>query len=1046
MTLTSRRQLVSQQALVALLLTLILVGARFSSAETQSLTGQWGFRLDPQNAGIEQKWFEQHLLDTIRLPGSTDEARKGALNTTTPTLDRPYRLHPYAGPAWYQREIEIPKSWQGQRVTLELERCHWQTRVWVDEREVEMQDSLSVPHVHELGTHLTPGRHRLTLRVDNTLRYEMGKWAHSTSEQTQTNWNGVVGRIALRSSAPVFITGIQVYPGAARKTARVSVHVGNATGKPIASMLTLQARCKDHVTSALSVELHTSDAESTAEAELALDGQMKVWNEFTPNLYELSVKLTSGKFTDQATETFGIRELGIGPDKQLTLDGQPISLRGTLECCIFPKTGYPPTEVESWVRILKICQSYGLNHMRFHSWCPPEAAFVAADRLGVFLQVEAPCWIHDWGKDTVRDKWVEEEVLRILDAYGNHPSFAFMSMGNEPAGDLNVIHHLVDVAKRHDSRRFYMSGTGWGQGPTDDYVVVTNRQRTEGTEYDFRTTDAKQDKPVVSHEVGQWTIYPNLKEMRKYDGVLRALNFQIVADDLKARGMRDQAADFTRASGLQMVQLYKADIEGMLRTPGHSGFQLLDLHDFPGQGTALIGILDPFWDTKSLITPEAWRRFCGPVVPLIRMPKRVYSADETFEAPAELSQFGAAELKAAKPVWTITDSKGRTVAEGSLETQDLPTGRLLPLGKIKASLAKAPTPGKLKVALALKGTDIKNDWDIWVYPPRKELSVPANVVVTTGWDEQTTKALAEGKRVLMLTKGSMSNSLPGAFLPVFWSPVWFKGLPGTMSILCDPGHPALMQFPTQAQSDWEWYDLLNKSRALILDDLPKGFRPLVQVIDNFSRNRRLGNLLEARVGKGKLMICSIDLASDLDQRPAARQLLRSLYDYVSSDSFAPNQSLDTTVLDKVMTGPFSRFANVAAVTADSQQPGNEAMLALDGDPNTMWHTSWSAATEKGFPHELVIEFLKPVQARGLAALPRQDGNQNGWIKDYAVYVSADGKDWGQPVAKGTFAREGEFKRVDFGRVVEARFLKLVALSNYTEKNNHASLAEIEIMK
>jgi hypothetical protein len=1047
MTMHNPIHLTKDRILFLALLVFLALLCNAGGAEIQSLQGTWNFRLDPENTGIEQKWFDQALTDTIPLPGSTDEAKKGEPNTAEPTMEYLYRLYPYTGAAWYQREIEIPASWQDKRITLELERCHWETRVWMDGIETNMQDSLCVPHVHELGMKITPGRRRLTIRVDNSLKYDMGRFAHSTSEQTQTNWNGIIGQIALKARARVWIERIWVDPDVEKKSARVELQIGNATGKPVAGNVTLQARCKEHETKAHSIEISATDRMTTFDTILEMGDKVMLWDEFSPNIYELTAKLAAGEFTDESRAGFGMRKLAITPEKQFSLNGRTIFLRGTLECCIFPRTGYPPTDAASWIRILKICQSYGLNHMRFHSWCPPEAAFAAADQLGFILQPEAPCWIFNWGKDVPRDKWVEKEVLRILDCYGNHPSFGMLSMGNEPAGDLNVIYRLVDLAKAYDPRRFYMSATGYRQGAIDEYIVIGNRLLKDSTDEDFREADAKETRPVISHEVGQWTIFPNLAEMPKYDGVLRARNFEIVENDLKAKGLLDQAADFTRATGLQMVQLYKENIEAMLRTPGHAGFQLLDLHDFPGQGTALVGTLDPFWDSKGLIEPEAWLRFCGPVVPLLRMPKRIYTTDETFKAAAELAQFGRDDMRDTEPVWSITNDKGEIVAQGKFDIRNFPTGKLLPLGQIEAPLAKAAAPARLTVSVALKGTGIANDWNIWVYPARLDLTPPEDVVLTQDWDDETQKALSDGKKVLLLTKGSFSNSLPGSFKPVFWSPVWFKRRPDTMSLLCDPKHPALAGFPTESYSNWQWYDLLNRSSTLILDDMPQGFRPVVQVIDNFMRNHRLGNILEARMGRGKLMICSIDLTSDLEQRPEARQLLRSIYDYMGSDAFDPHQTMEPAVVDKVMAGILAALANIASVKADSAHGGNEAIFALDGDPTTIWHTSWGGEeAKKPFPHELVIEFIKPVLIRGVVVEPRQDRIQNGWIKDYAVYVSSDGKEWGEPVARGEFPRDRDKKQVEFGKEVEAKFLKLEALSNFSTENNYASVAEIELVK
>ena len=1042
----------------ALLLALALGLGRFApAAETIPLQGRWAFRLDPQNAGAAQKWFNQTLPDTIALPGSTDEAKKGPPNATTPTLNYLYRLYPYAGAAWYQREIEIPEAWRGKRVTLTLERCHWETRAWLDGRPLGMQESLCVAHVYDLGASLTPGKHRLTLRIDNTLKYEMGPDAHSTSEQTQTNWNGAIGRIELAATDPVWIDAITVYPDLAKKSARVRLRLGNALGRPVSGKITLQARLRGQRAPqgapqgapAREVAFTAGAAPTELEAELPMGKDVKQWDEFSPNLYDLTAALSAGFLRSEARTTFGMRALGVTSDKkQMTLNGRPIFIRGTLDCCIYPKTGYPPTDVASWLRTLKVCQSYGLNHVRFHSWCPPEAAFAAADQLGILFHVELPCWIHNYTAPgtEARDKFLEAELRRILETYGNHPSFGMLCMGNEPGprDRLDFIHGLVKLGKSLDPRHLYISGAGWGFGPDDDYHVTSIRGvRGPKTDHDFREQDASHPVPVVSHEIGQWTVYPNLDEMKKYTGVVRARNFELVRDDLKAKGLLGQAADFTRASGLQMVELYKEEIEVLLRTPGHGGFQLLDLHDFPGQGTALIGILDPFWDSKGFVKPEEWKRFCGPITPLLRMPKRAYTTDEAFEAAAEVAQFGPADLKDAAATWTIKDEQGATIAQGAFNKQTYPTGKLSLLGEIKAPLAKAAAPAKLTVTVMLPGAQASNSWNIWVYPPKVELAAPKGLTVAHAWSDEVKAKLAGGGKVLLLTRGNAANSLPGSFTPVFWSPVWFKRGAGTMSILCDPKHPALAQFPTARYSDWQWHDLLSNSRTLILDELPQGFRPVVQMIDNFARNHRLGNVLEAQVGPGKLLVCSIDLEKKLEERPAARQLLKSLQDYAGSDAFAPKQALSVEALEKLFAGKNAAAANIAGAAAESFEPDYEADKALDGDLATMWHTAFRGEQVKGYPHSLEVEFIKPQAIGSVGVLPRQDGNHNGRIREYELYVSEDGKTWGAPAARGELKNSGELQTIKLEKPVQAKRIKLVARSGF-DRQTHTAIAELTI--
>jgi hypothetical protein len=462
------------------------------------------------------------------------------------------------------------------------------------------------------------------------------------------------------------------------------------------------------------------------------------------------------------------------------------------------------------------------------------------------------------------------------------------------------------MLQREDPRHLY-SAPSAGQ-------LTSNRQFTEGgprgvsgpgTERDFRAEVQRQDRPLTGHEIGQWTFFPNFDEISKYDGVLAARNFELVREDLKAKKLLALAPRFVRATGRHAALLYKEEIELLLRTPWYAGFSLLDLHDYPGQGTALIGLLDPFWDSKGLVAPSDHRRYCGPTVPLLRLPRRTFTTAESMVARADLAHFGPQPLDKARPVWSIRDPSGNTVASGSLESRTVPTGELTSLGTIHASFAQAPAPCKLTVSLGLEGSDCANAWEIWVYPPspKQPASATPGCLISRAWDDATRAALKDGKAVLMLPREiSARQSLPGRFLPVFWSPIWFPNQkPNTMGILCDPGHPALTHFPTDEHSNWQWYDLLDHSRSVILDETSESYQPVVQVIDNFARNHKLANVFEARVGPGRLLVCTINLEA-LGGSPAARQLLHSLHTYASSQAFRPSAELSSSYLDALFGG------------------------------------------------------------------------------------------------------------------------------------------------
>ena len=1065
-------------------------------ANVLSLAGPWRFRLDPDDEGVRATWYARALPETIRLPGSLQEQGFGHGVTvetrwTGGIKDRswfnadryaPYRepghvkvpfwLQPekhYVGAAWYQRTVAVPEAWKRKRVVLFLERCHWTTTVWVDDAKVGSGDSLSVPHVYGLTEYLDPGEHRLTVRVDNRMHVAVGVNAHSVSDHTQSNWNGITGRIELRVTDPVWIDDVQVYPDVAKKTARVRATIGNATGKALAVYADVQVALEGKSLPPPSTEMTfsvTGEQKALNLCELDLGDACRLWDEFSPAVYKLAVSIRARPIESvegpvwraTAETTFGMRHITT-KGTQFVLNGRPIFLRGTLECCIFPKTGYPPTDTGHWKRIIRRCRACGLNHMRFHSHCPPEAAFTAADELGFYLQVEGPFWTAV-GQGKPIDKYIYAETERILRAYGNHPSFLLMAYGNEPGGPgrgAKFLRPWVAHCKATDGRRLYTSGSGWPIIPESQYHSTPRPRihqwgqglkdrlhaRPPETETDYRDVVGAYDVPVVSHEIGQWCVYPDFDETRKYTGVLKARNFEVFRAFLEAAHMGDQARDFLMASGRLQVLCYKEEIESALRTPGFGGFQLLDLHDFPGQGSALVGVLDPFWDAKPYVTPEAYRRFCSPTVPLVRMEKRVYTAGDWFRPHICVAHYGPDDLD-AKIRWSLRSASGQAVASGDLEPKRVPTGAVTHVAHTLLRLGAFTRPQRLTLVVGLEGADLENDWDLWVYPSAVDTAVPDGVLVVRDLGEAAAGRLREGGRVvLMVPPDRVRTDVALGFTPIFWNTAWTGGqAPHTLGILCDPEHPALAAFPTESHTNWQWWDLVRHASAMVLDDLPEGLRPIVQVVPDWFDPKRLGLVFEATLGKGRLLVCSIDLAGDLANRPVARQMRHSLLAYAASDAFAPKHAVTLDQVRALVKEPTALQRLGATVTADSQHVGYEAARAIDGDPKTMWHTRYEPQVD-GLPHHLVIDLGKTMPVRGLAYVPRQD-QANGRIARYAVYVSRDGKQWGGPAATGTWPNTGQTKRLRFEAPRQGRYVKLVAEAE-ASGGPWTSAAEVDVI-
>ncbi len=865
--------------------------------------------------GGAHRWLKNKYPHKMRLPGTTDDAGLGDSLTLKPSLEREslYQLarkHRYVGTAWYRRKITIPADWRGKQIKLMLERVLWQSRVYVDgtAASTPQQESLTTPHRYDLTNLLTPGEHTILLRINNEEQYEIShnKLAHAYTDGTQIIWNGAIGKIALTAHDPVYISHLHTETNTTDVVA-VAVELQNKSGKPTTGIMQLTARVngKDLPVTKQAVRLDTGRQLVNTTYDLGSNKQL--WDEFSPTLYRLTAEFVAddAQSKSQYETTFGLRQL-TNEAGLLHLNGRRLFLRGTLECAIFPLTGHPPTGRAGWEKVFGTARQYGMNHIRFHSWCPPEAAFEVADSLGFYLQIEMPLWSLLVGEDPKADQFIRDEAARISREYGNHPSFCLWSMGNELEGRISFLTELMTNLQKTDKRHLYTMTSysfqpphgSWPE-PADDFFITQrtklgwvrgqgffNEQSPTFTN-DYSASLVGMPVPVVTHEVGQYAVFPNMAEIKKYTGVLEPISLISIRHDLAKKGLLPLAESYTKASGKLAAILYKEELERVLRTKAASGIQLLDLHDFPGQGTADIGLLDAFWDSKGILTAEEFRQFCSPVVPLLRFPKATYTNAENFEATAEVANFGAVPLTDITPEWSITDETGKQLAGGKLPKTTVPVGNGYALGTIDAKLSGIKTAKQLTLKLSLSGTPYQNTWHVWVYPATVP-DVSAEVVFTKSTDEAI-QALAQGKKVLLNPDYKEMVGMEGKFVPVFWSPVHFPAQAITMGLLCDPKHPALQNFPTDFHTDWQWWDLCTKSTTMILPD--NRLSPIVRQIDNFANNRYLASIVEAKVGEGQLILCSFDLSSDLETRPVARQLQYSLLKYMNTQEFKPSVAL-----------------------------------------------------------------------------------------------------------------------------------------------------------
>lgn len=825
-------------------------------AQSISLVGEWNVELGKSGSAFaKNKRASQGEVKHAILPGTIDTNHLGFAPKDTMETTHLTRLYTYKGAARYSRTINIPKDWKKKPVELFLERTR-PTWVYVDGELVDSCNFISTPQRYLLPKKVKPGKHLLEIVVDNGrgVPDQVYGSSHAYTEDTQTNWNGIIGEIRLEVKSE-------------------------------------ERRMKN----------------SNVLPDFAKDFHIK--------------------------------------GTHFYVNGHRIFLRGKHDAAVWPLTGHVEMSVEGWMKYLGICKEYGINHVRFHSWCPPEAAFMAADSLGIYLQPELPFWGSFDKKDERLMAFLHQEGVNILREYGHHPSFRMMALGNELWGDIDKMKEFVDDFRKIAPDKYYtfgsnyylgyqgikegmdyfttcrIGGEGWGKYNTHTRGSFSFADAYDGgminhfhpnSTMNFDEACDKAGIPIISHETGQFQTYPDYRKIKKYTGVLHPYNFEVFRRRLAAAGMLSQADDFHKASGLWSVKLYKADIEMDLRTRNMAGFQLLDIQDYPGQGSAFVGILDAFMESKGITTPEEWRQWCSPVVPLLEMKKFCFEDGEKIQAKVKVANYGGSSLKGKKLKWHLAED------EGVLNIFSYDEG-LVDVGELNG-VFHVQKPTKLLLTLNIEGTEARNSYELWVYP--KKTMEKKGVIIAKDLNDEVVKVLEKGGKVLWMPTASShfvaaddtlsqadnatSYTVGGLFQTDYWNYRMFKTIcennkkkvsPGTLSILTNPEHPIFKGFPTEMHTNWQWFPVIKESHPLVLDNFAKDYRPIVQVIDNIERNHKLGLVMEWKVGAGKLLVCMSDLEKAA-KYPEGKAFYQSVLNYMRSADFNPSAEITVDELKK----------------------------------------------------------------------------------------------------------------------------------------------------
>lgn len=848
------------------------------------LSGQWQVKLDAE----KQETMPQAYPETMMLPGTTSAAGLGMPNPAKETgcLTDAYR---FEGAVWFMRTFTAG-DWTGEQTMLTLERTR-KTTVYLDGRPIGHQESLCTPHRYFLPP-VHAGEHTLVIRVDNTDYPTRG--GHLTSPDTQSNWNGITGEISL-TVAHTLLTDLIVRPDLRRGCLRVHGHIIGAPDGVAGIVLPGQ------------MEHLLPYRRGVLDGECPLKGNEAFWDEAHPEIHTISIDLDG----DVYETTFGLRDVRtVG--RRLLINGRETFLRGKVDNLLYPKTGYTPTDVASWMTILGIAKEYGINHYRYHTACPPDAAFTAADLLGVYMAPELPFWgtVAEEGEEGYDERerdFLFQEGFRILREYGHHPSFLWLSLGNELWGSKDVLNRMMRAYREADDTKLYSSGANNYQfvpdvldeenvfvgvrlgrerlirgsyamcdapqgivqttapesvsnydasivpetlGQSGEAGKVQIQYGTGVKEVDAQSADALiPDVPVISHEVGQYVFYPDFSEISHYTGPLKPRNIEAMRENLERAGLYGEHEAFFRQTGHLAVDCYKREIETLLRSREVSGFQLLDLQDYTGQGTALVGVLNAMMENKGLISAEEWREFCAGTVVLGEFASFTGMMGEDIRFDVQISECDP-EKQHTCIRCTLMDGERELYACDV--TPGARQGRLtdavsvtFPAECYRDAMQERITG--LTVVLTLEdGT--RNHYPIWLIPrvdiriTREGIEKDGRMVAFVSAEEK-----ADGAAIVV---PSAEGQLPAEYCTDFWCYPMFRSISesmgkpvpvGTMGLSIDTASPLLKRFAQEDYTTPVWYAILQTAHV---QRLPADIHPAVQMIDNTERCARLGILYQ----------------------------------------------------------------------------------------------------------------------------------------------------------------------------------------------------------
>jgi hypothetical protein len=865
--------------------------------EVISLRGEWEFvtqGVAPLRHSVWRGFYAKSWPEarTIQVPGCWEAqgvGQPGMGNSWDCKWDhgaKPLR-HVYEGEAWYRKSVAIPAAWRGKKIWLKIGGVRSQGWFWVNGQTVAWVDNYCGTYKYDITDLVHAGTQAVVVAaVNNVVPSRKGLFSATH------RFGGLYRDVELEATPASRIDDAWVRSEFDQQTAAVHATIAGALAQPVLRVAIKTADGQPAGAASLPVTLAAgkSNVEVVCRVRLA---PFRPWSPESPVLYHAELTLCDGDTPVHGwAERFGVRKIEVRCDR-FFLNNHPYFLRGFGDDFVYPLTLASPASRAEHLKHLQRAHAAGFNYVRLHTHCELPEYFEAADEVGIMVQPELPYYgdypTEAFTFDPLRD------LAELYRHYRRYVSFTTYCTGNEGLLGKPLDKEIYKLAKRLDPDRLALHQDGGHNTPENsDFRTGPINVWTPGS--------VKCDVPFVAHEYLNLCVKQDPRLEPRFTGVMLPPVTQATRDTaLAAAGLDRRWGDACQDAAHALQRHYqKCGLEAARLDPacdGYSFWTIVDVIVAQGATYSAQGLFNAFWEPKpNGATPAKFRQFNGPTALLLKIDPetRIAVAGDTVKADFWITHYEPGPLDPARLRWTLR-ADDRTLAHGETDGGRVEPGSTRSLAATTLTIPEVAKPVRAVLEASLAGTDVKNDWDFWIFPkrnPREATGIavtpallPALAKLYTGLTTNAAAAtllisqigapdvepaLAAGKRVLLING---TDGKPNVALG-WWSM-------STQVGTAFAAHSAFGDFPHDGYLSPLAFRILKLGQRLPL----AGLRPEELLVVGEGRDNYFLYAGTARCGNGRVLLThGLDL---LAGTPEGTCLLDNFIQYARSDAFNP---------------------------------------------------------------------------------------------------------------------------------------------------------------